>query len=422
MEIFLKLKTWLITFSIIILGIALSFVIVYVEYKQEIKIIEAGSGDNISGYAWNENFGWVSFNCSNDSSCATIDYGVNIDADTGNFSGYAWSENAGWIDFAPIGPYPESPQNSANYNSATGAVTGWAKILSLGDDGWLKMSGIWSSGVSIDASGDFHGWAWNGNSDDSGLGWLSFNCLDIIGMDICAISNYAVHGEINVSPEVVNLSAPNWNFSQSCSTGARKAFLRWEFSDIDDGSYQTAYQIILDDDSDIADPILDTDKVDSGVFQYALDANYLDYNTAYYWWIRVWDDNDAASDWVQYDNASDTDNDDGDNLTFTTYKHEFPGVNFEWSPLNPSIGDDTIFTDQTEVYGGSVLASLLWQVPVGAAINDTTTSTPTVVFSSSGNQSVNLKATDSDGYYCDLSQMIDANMSSPCLIEIAPCW
>src|SRR4030043_165646 len=62
----------------------------------------AGTADNVSGFAWSENIGWISFNCKNaelpDPRC-TIDYGVNINPTTGVFSGYAWSENIGWIRF-----------------------------------------------------------------------------------------------------------------------------------------------------------------------------------------------------------------------------------------------------------------------------------------------------------------------------------
>lgn len=83
----------------------------------------------LSGYIWNDNIGWISFNCSNDSSCGTIDYKVSNDGN-GHLSGYAWSETVGWIDFAPAG-----------------------------------------GGVSIDSSGDFSGYAWN---DD--IGWIVFDC------------------------------------------------------------------------------------------------------------------------------------------------------------------------------------------------------------------------------------------------------
>ncbi len=52
----------------------------------------------LSGYAWNDSIGWISFNCADPGVCASSDYKVTIDAD-GNFSGFAWSEVAGWISF-----------------------------------------------------------------------------------------------------------------------------------------------------------------------------------------------------------------------------------------------------------------------------------------------------------------------------------
>ncbi len=83
----------------------------------------------LTGYAWSENTGWISLNCSNDSSCSTVDYKVSNDGQ-GNLSGYAWSENTGWINFNPT-----------------------------------------YGGVSIDSSGNFSGYAWGEN-----IGWIVFNC------------------------------------------------------------------------------------------------------------------------------------------------------------------------------------------------------------------------------------------------------
>jgi hypothetical protein len=57
-----------------------------------------GSG-NLSGYAWGENVGWISMSCANTSSCGTVNYGVTIDQTSGDFSGYAYGENAGWVSF-----------------------------------------------------------------------------------------------------------------------------------------------------------------------------------------------------------------------------------------------------------------------------------------------------------------------------------
>lgn len=83
----------------------------------------------LTGYVWGENIGWISLNCSNDSTCGTVDYGV-INDNNGNLSGYAWSENIGWINFAPV-----------------------------------------FGGVSINSSGEFLGYAWNESA-----GWIVFNC------------------------------------------------------------------------------------------------------------------------------------------------------------------------------------------------------------------------------------------------------
>lgn len=96
----------------------------------------------LTGYAYGENIGWISLNCSNDDSCATIDYGISNDGE-GNLSGYAWSENTGWIDFDPTG-----------------------------------------GGVTIDSDGDFAGYAYGEN-----IGWLVFNCATT---DSCNTVDYKV--------------------------------------------------------------------------------------------------------------------------------------------------------------------------------------------------------------------------------------
>lgn len=46
---------------------------------------------NLSGWAWNENIGWISFSGAN--------YGVTIDILNGDFGGWAWNDIIGWISF-----------------------------------------------------------------------------------------------------------------------------------------------------------------------------------------------------------------------------------------------------------------------------------------------------------------------------------
>ena len=147
--------------------------------------VKAGIGDNISGYAWSENIGWISFNCTNDGSgisCEESRYGVNIDQNTGDFSGYAWSENIGWISFnkEDVARVCCLDECGANYSFDTQEVTGFARVVSAGGgwDGCLKLRGEWGPGreygLSINPEGKFSGWAW---SDDV-LGWVSFSHLN----------------------------------------------------------------------------------------------------------------------------------------------------------------------------------------------------------------------------------------------------
>ena len=93
---------------------------------------KAGSSQNVSGWAWGETTGWISFNktnCDLNPQCgpAGSDYGVNISPTTGVMSGYAWSENVGWISFnqsdlagCPVGSC------YAGFDSGANQFFGWA--------------------------------------------------------------------------------------------------------------------------------------------------------------------------------------------------------------------------------------------------------------------------------------------------------
>ena len=113
--------------------------------KEKISAVRAGEDDNAAGWAWSENFGWFSANCSNLGLCpdaGRIDYGLNVE-DDGVVSGYLWSENIGWVRFEnPTNEVaPDGSVAKATYDSVLGRLGGWAKILTLEDDGWLKLRG-----------------------------------------------------------------------------------------------------------------------------------------------------------------------------------------------------------------------------------------------------------------------------------------
>ena len=483
------------------MAVAFSFLIVYIELSQQFPtlVTQAGSEHNVSGWAWSANIGWVSFNCTNkqlcsitnqycavDSdcpvsetcsrdTCSTVNYGVNIDTATGNFSGYAWSSNIGWISFQETNP-PDSYAFNANCSSTCNASNnctacykiadqkayGWAKILTLGDNGWLKMNDSWANGVTINpTSSEFRGFAWNGNSDGSGIGWLSFSCNDVPKscsggtnpgapcplsnectgggscLDTCtALSNYQAIGKVNTPPTAANLSAFNWNFANAGTYGALRAYLDWTYTDPDLGAAESAYQIIVDTDSNPASPILDTGKclgygnpisacqIDIGVDHYPLHQQIsLGYNQTFYWWVQVWDNYDIPSALTQYNTSPDTDNDDGNALTFTIYKHEMPDPFFTWLPMRPSKGEEVKFTDASYIYEFGAPSTPVpcndsrcdwfWTVPAEDSINDPATSTPIITFNSTGYKTVTLRVTDVDNYWTATSTVINIGVSLP---------
>ncbi len=55
------------------------------------------SGSSLSGWAWNDQIGWISFDCHNTNTCLTSNYQVTLSGD--EFIGYAWNDIIGWISF-----------------------------------------------------------------------------------------------------------------------------------------------------------------------------------------------------------------------------------------------------------------------------------------------------------------------------------
>ena len=428
------------------------------------NFVSAGTSDNVFGWAWSSSFGWVSVNCTATYSCGTINYGVNVDKTTGYFEGYAWSENVGWISFQENDAVPStfntgcvnqpSTCTSANsctacYNHTYGKVHGWAKILSLGDGGWLRMDHGQNNEVSVGSlDGLFSGYGWNGNPDGTGLGWLSFSCEN---EGVCAASDYKVFGDfVNNTPEVKNMTAPNRSVAEACRNetyyGTQSpllATLRWDFYDLDAGSFESAYRIVIDDDASMDDPLIDTGKctassvgtgdcyINPGVRLYpayrALGLGNNDYGKTYYWWIKVWDERDLESEWTQYDTLADTDNDDGNQYAFTLYPHRLPNVGFDWQPKPIAIGENVTFLDQATQFvsdsngfacvsgGGASECDWSWTFEQGLPATSSEQN-PTIRFLQGGRMNVSLTVTDNDGYSCTNS--VNVENVSVCL----PLW
>ncbi|MFA6177803.1 MAG: hypothetical protein WC694_02840 [Candidatus Paceibacterota bacterium] len=179
-------------------------------------LASASVTDNMSGYAWSSNIGWISFNCTNNNSCATSNYGVNKDA-SGNLVGYAWSPNIGWIQFGGLSSFPiGSGTQSINAKINGNNLQGWAKAPSASDgssgwDGWISLSGAGPNYGVILTGNDFSGYAWGSEV----IGWINFVSVAVDAGPImsgtltpatssCVIASGASTCTVNLSWSIVN--------------------------------------------------------------------------------------------------------------------------------------------------------------------------------------------------------------------------
>lgn len=108
-----------------------------------------GAG-TLAGYAWNDTYGWISFNCSNNSGCGSSSYSVSINPSTGDFSGYAWNDLVGWISFncvdlAICGTSDYKVQTSWRAGSASGYLD--SAIIDTGSVNGAQVNGVSWTGL-----------------------------------------------------------------------------------------------------------------------------------------------------------------------------------------------------------------------------------------------------------------------------------
>ncbi|MDP3934684.1 MAG: CARDB domain-containing protein [Candidatus Giovannonibacteria bacterium] len=199
--------------------------------------VEAGSEHNLSGWAWSENIGWISFNSTNQGGGAN--YGVTVNSG-GNISGYAWSEHIGWISFNEDSDCPQSPC-SPKLNQQNGEVSGWAKVLVAqgnGWDGWIHLRGS-NYGVSVSAC-NWEGYAWGSDV----VGWVHFKG-----------TNYGVVGTgsgCGVQPDLKVSSGPLLN-SGVLAGGSTVTFKGAILNqgDASAGTFSNRFQIDIDNNGSI---------------------------------------------------------------------------------------------------------------------------------------------------------------------------
>lgn len=285
----------------------------------------ASTTDNLFGWAWNPVIGWVSFNnCQYAEECSGIDsgidYGVNLEiSGSYNLSGYAWNSNVGWILFSNNYPGGGYPQHGAQLDLNDRKFNGWAKILSLGDNGWIKLAKDSYDGGSPDywtrlqEDGRLAGWAWNNM-----IGWLSFNSTDTTSS-----ITYYVTGQAPTVPTSVTVVPDSLD---GCDT----LFIDWQ-----DSLYAENYSVFRSTSSSFTPTTTNFISPDVSISN-RLD-NGLALNTGYYYHIGA------------------------NNFFGTTYTS-----NSTYGQTRPICGINTIAGQGDCLDGDPSVIKLQWQVPTVA--------------------------------------------------------
>ena len=269
---------------------------------------------------------------------------------------------------------------------------------------WDLSSAMWFS----------KGWAWSSN-----IRWISFNSSN------CDTDN---DGQSNggsgcpvagtgMSAYSVKIDSANGNFS-GYAWSSRIGWIR--FNGTNYGvtvvvPTQSAYQVQVDSDPVFPFPAeVDTGKVASSGRTYTVPSGKLNYGMTYYWRAKIWDTENSESSWVN-------------GPSFGTAAHQYPKVDFEWTPKTPSAFETVEFKDKSIVYGGTSISDWLWTfqdaICKTPATGCETVQNPKITFNEvaeKSNKSVSLKVTDSDGFSCLLNKSIPVNVKLPEIKEVAP--
>lgn len=171
---------------------------------------KATASDYVRGWIWSDPTGWISLNDQNAGACPSGScgtYGVNVDTGSREIRGFAWSDKVGWVCFGATcqahadcsGAQPSGPATayiSSVYSpNSMFAVNGWAKVCNQGSKGWISLNCANPGACAVydykvyynPANKTFNGepggghpipniksLAWNGNTDGSGFGYISF--------------------------------------------------------------------------------------------------------------------------------------------------------------------------------------------------------------------------------------------------------
>lgn len=190
-------------FSFRIVSIVAVFLLVFISFTPSFdkKAEATGSTGDLHGYAWSMGIGWISLNCAEGnvgtttmtSICSTSNYKVSVNT-SGAMTGYAWSPSIGWIGFDSANT-SACGSLSANLDTTSGIMSGWARALTGGTagsggwDGCIKLhstssdtyafgvtynpastaTSTFGPGIPFNSGGTNYAWG------DMNLGWIDFS-------------------------------------------------------------------------------------------------------------------------------------------------------------------------------------------------------------------------------------------------------
>lgn len=403
----------------------------------------AGNADDATGYAWTDTFGWFSFNSTNPGAGFGADYGVDVlrsselgESNIVYLTGYAWSNNMGWLQMDPDldGAGHVAPGYTTRIDLCTGEVTGWAKVLNMGEDGWLLHAYDDGSSVSFKTMLDIYGthpnttgtvyalygYAWNNT-----LGWFRYD-PEFGGVLLTKTADLQVKPEtpllINpIDGEDTYIDFPNnplqptleWSAFTGCGGGGQKQF-RLQITDIGDegtdiGHFNNPDNIIYDVTRESTSNTHSVELRDPPVLR-------MENPRKTYWWrVQIFDTNNKQSAWGW------------EHGYFQTPLHMKPDAEFTNQPADIHAGVEIQFIDQSVAYGGSTIVEWEWNIywdndDVWELVTDMpiTVQHPLYTFEEDGMYKVILKVTDSDGYSDTVEKEYNVKKQLPIFERIIP--
>ncbi|MDD4737800.1 MAG: hypothetical protein PHF54_00895 [Candidatus Pacebacteria bacterium] len=357
---------------------------------------KASEDGNLTGYAWSDNVGWISFN-----------YGTDIDHN-GYITGYAWSDSLGWISFnsVDLAGCPSAPC-MARYNIDNMKIEGWAKQINT-SNGWIQLSFEGEDyGLSYDyANKDILGWSWSDN-----VGWISFNCRNHSG---CATSNYGVKFVMSAKVSNLNSTINYCNHDSEIYPTVNDGLtvkLDWNYFSL---SPQKGYTIQVSKDDQFVTNVLTqnfngtSNSMWLNLAGSGWNEEKLDWASVYHWRVKVENEAGEESDWQ----ASSF------NLSRT---HGSPKVLFSSVPSYFVASEEIEFSAQDKdenpslTYNGST-PSYSWTF-IGGNPSTSSNFSQVVVFDGAEEETnITLRVTDSAGYWCQKSK------SSKIYLYKPPTW